>query len=243
MTQIGEGTATGFDFGGLLEPGSLEVSVVERTSGEPVAGVEVMLQGPTPALSVTDGDGVARFDALDPGPYWIAARQPEFDIVHGKDALILDTGEAATLSLRVKRVMLSVTIKRDHIRGLFYALIGQKGKTEYGHWWIDIDGIESYGWWPAIGAPGLTALMGVPGQLNGMLHSPGTATQDLHHPDSGDEEFHPLVINGSSAAAVKDCIRTFAHGYSGTWSWPWGQNCHSFQEEMMEHCGLARESD
>ena len=35
---------------------------------------------------------------------------------------------------------------------------------------------------------------------------------------------------------IKSCIRKFASSYSGSWSYPWGQNCHSFQEEMMDMC-------
>lgn len=39
----------------------------------------------------------------------------------------------------------------------------------YGHWWIEIDGTESYGWWPTrlpLGA--VHMLRGVPGVLNGV---------------------------------------------------------------------------
>jgi hypothetical protein len=243
LTQIGEGTAPPFGFAGPLEPGSVEVTVVERKSGEPVAGVGITLRGPNPVSSVTGPDGRARFADLAPGPYRVQASQPEFLTGYGTDSVIVEPGQPAALSLRVKRVFLSVTVKRDRIKGLYKVLLGDKQGADYGHWWIDIDGTESYGWWPSVGVPGLRALMGVPGQLNGMLLAPGSPTRDLHHDDDGDEEFHPVVINGNPAAVIKECIRTFAWGYSGGWSWPWGQNCHSFQEELMEHCGLTEHGD
>lgn len=243
MTQIGEGIAALFGFGGPVEPGSLEVTVVERKSGEPVAGVGITLRGPTGVCSVTGTDGKVRFPELDPGPYWVQASQEQFLTQHGTDSIIVESGEPAALSLRVKRIIQTVTVKRIHIKDLYKALLGDKQGADYGHWWIDIDGTESYGWWPSVGVPGLHALMGVPGQLNGMLLAPGSPTRDLHHDDDGDEEFNPVVINGDSAAVIKECIRTFAAGYSGGWSWPFGQNCHSFQQELMEHCSLAEHDD
>lgn len=242
MTEIGEKIAALFGFDEPPEPGSLEVTVVERKSEEPVAGVVITLRGPTGVCAVTGADGKVRFPSLEPGPYWVSSSQAEFKIEHGRETVIVEAGEPVDLSLHVKRIIVTVTVKRDHIEGLFRALIGDKQGVEYGHWWIEIEGKESYGWWPSIGVPGLNALFGVPGQLNGMLHNPGTPTRDLHHGDPGDEEFHPVVESGDSAAVIKSCLRTFAQRYSGRWSWPWGQNCHSFQEEMMEHCHLAEPS-
>jgi hypothetical protein len=29
-------------------------------------------------------------------------------------------------------------------------------------------------------------------------------------------------------------IRNFSNSYDGNWSWPIGQNCHSFQKEMLK---------
>jgi hypothetical protein len=66
----------------------------------------------------------------------------------------------------------------------------------YGHWWIEVDGTESYGWWPTqlpLGA--LDMLRGVPGVLNGVGVDPdGVPT---HHPNHGltaDHEFHPVLV-------------------------------------------------
>ena len=158
----------------------------------------------------------------------------------------------------------SITVKRKNVKwlSLLKEKVGKKstGADIYGHWWLDIDGSESYGWWPAdpVGLAG--TLSGVPGILNGQGFFGGSATQDPHHPDSGDEEFHPKQVgmfgsyilrqkleHGSgkgtlcckaSEAEIKDCIRKFAASYSGNWSYPLGQNCHSFQQDALDACCL-----
>jgi hypothetical protein len=239
LTQIGEGTAPPFGFAGPLEPGSLEVTVVEERSGEPVAGVGITLRGPTSVSSVTGSDGRARFPELEPGLYWATATQEQFEIDNGTWLAIVSAGEAETMSLRITRILLTVVVKRAHVKGLWKAAIGDKGELEYGHWWIEIDEIESYGWWPARSVSVWETFTGVPGSLNGLRGIGGTPTTDAHDGHPAEEMFHPAVVNAKSAAAIKECIRAFAKGYSGSWSWPFGQNCHSFQEEMMEHCGLA----
>jgi hypothetical protein len=239
LTQIGEGIAALFGFGGPAEPGSLEVTVVERKSGEPVGGVVITLRGPTGVCAVTGPDGKAHFSTLEPGPYLASATQVEFEIGKGTWLVYVGEGEAATMSLHITRIMLTTLIKRIPI-GLSTAA----WKIGPGHWWTEIDGTESYGWYPAeTPDPLWRGYKGVPGRLNGGIGSAGTPTEDAHHGDTADEMFHPRIVNGDSAAAIKACIRTFARGYTGTWSWPDGQNCHTFQEAMMEHCGLAGPSD
>jgi hypothetical protein len=130
----------------------------------------------------------------------------------------------------------------------------------YGHWWIEIDGTESYGWWPKNGVGLIGTLTGVPGQLNGTdaAYSAGVATvmKDTHHGDTADETFNPRVdvrgflglskkkLKFGSGAGVKcdcatedqikDSLRGFAAAYSGNWRYPWGQNCHSFQKAALK---------
>ncbi len=156
----------------------------------------------------------------------------------------------------------SITVKRKHVRWLaiLKEKLGKKatGEDIYGHWWLEFDG-ESYGWWPKdpVGLAG--TLGGVPGELNGQSSFGGTATRDPHHGDSADETFHPKrrsgflslgkLKNGSAADEdcncvtvdeIKDCLREFAKQYSGNWSYPWGQNCHSFQKEALKSCCLKK---
>lgn len=231
MTQIGEGTAPPFGFSGPLEPGSLEVTVLEERSGDPVAGVDVTLIGPSRQRAVTGADGRATFPELEPGLYAAVAAQREFEIglEHADPLVFVTAGEAVTMPLRITRILLSVELKRLWIG---YRFTG-------GHWWTEIDGKESYGWYPAYD-PWFRIKSGVPGRLNGPIDSKtATPTRDEHHGEDVSNQFHPRLLNGGSAEATKVCIRTFAREFSGTWSWPEGQNCRSFQTSLMEHCGLA----
>jgi len=157
-----------------------------------------------------------------------------------------------------------VTLKRKRIQWLAI-LKRHLGKTVeandlYGHWWVEFEE-ESYGWWPASGVTLLTTFTGVPGQLNGTLsmHLFGLAssTRDGHHGDPADREFHPRRRRGflgrgelehgdgeghscrcASTEEIQDCLRGFAAQYSGNWSYPWGQNCHSFQRGALRECCL-----
>src|SRR6266849_4709214 len=55
----------------------------------------------------------------------------------------------------------------------------------WGHWWIELDGQESYGWWPTPCPMGWRgALSGSRGCLNGMDGTGGgSATRDAYHGD------------------------------------------------------------
>lgn len=234
MPQIGEGIASWFEWGAPPKPGSLEVTVTERESDEPVAGVEVALQGPTPARAVTGRDGKARFTGLEPGIYWATATQPEFEIEKGKWMAHVGDGDAETMELRIRRILLTVVLKRIDIR---------PSRLDAGHYWTEIDGNESYGWYPEY-FPGWRFAFGVPGRLNGSLDSEkATPTQDDHHGTDAEVMFNPRVLNGNSAAAIKECIRGFARNFRDEWSWPEGPNCQTFQRDIMKHCGLAEEEE
>ena len=119
------------------------------------------------------------------------------------------------------------------------------GEDKYGHWWFEMDGSESYGWWPKKRPVGLKdTFFGTEGELNGQTSFGGSPTEDPHQGDSGDEEFHPVVSknDGRSDDEIKACLRNFANSYSGEWRWTFGagQNCHTFQEAAMKHCRLCK---
>ena len=160
----------------------------------------------------------------------------------------------------------SITVKRKRVQwlALLRSKLGKKPSPDdpYGHWWLEFDG-ESYGWWPKNGVTLIESLTSVPGRLNGTddMHADGLAseTRDGHHGDSGDEEFHPRrrmgllggakLQHGSAVGTnckcvtedeTKDCVRTFARQYHGRWSYPWGQNCHSFQASALRSCCLTK---
>lgn len=137
---------------------------------------------------------------------------------------------------KTRREVKGVVMKRKNIH------ITEDDK--YGHWWFEIDGKESYGWWPK-GAVGLKETFGgTDGELNGQSTFNGTPTMDPHHGDAADEEFHPMVscTDKRTDSEIKDCLRGFANAYSGGWRWTFGagQNCHSFQNAAMEHCRLEQ---
>lgn len=130
-----------------------------------------------------------------------------------------------TTGLAAGDLVPGVFIKRKNI-DLF-------GSDKYGHWWIEIDG-ESYGWWPKNPVGPLDTIFGVPGELNGQTSFGGTATLDPHDGDPADKSWQAKHTDGKTDAEVKGLIRSFATGYSGDWSWPFGQNCHSFQKSLMK---------
>ena len=104
---------------------------------------------------------------------------------------------------------------------------------KYGHWWIELGPDESYGWWPEGGVDIGDTLEGVPGELN------RGQSMDPHHNDSGDVELDVYAENGVSPEQVKQQIRDYAKAYGGEWSWPWGQNCHTFQTDMLNATNLT----
>lgn len=149
------------------------------------------------------------------------------------------TGAGAVLSCQagpMNRPVNGIVMKRKHI--------DLTGDDKYGHWWMEIDGTESYGWWPKTGVGPWDTLSGIDGELNGQTTFGGSSTRDPHHGDTAEEFFVPVVPVGDSRtdAQIKDCLRGFARSYKGEWRWTFGagQNCHTFQEAAMKHCGLSQ---
>jgi len=223
--------------------GELEVTVRERRSRQGVADVTVSIQGPSPATDVTGADGRVFLGGLSPGSYEIRIEQPEVTLDPAAVTARVSAERTTRTSLVVRRVLRTVRLKRKHIR--------LSGDDKYGHWWTEIAAVEgqplsqqeSYGWWPAGGVGLIETLGGTRGVLNGEGHFlGGTATQDPHHGDSADEDFHPKILSGATPDQVKACLRGYATSYSGEWRWTFGagQNCHTFQQGMMKHCRLGR---
>lgn len=138
------------------------------------------------------------------------------------------------------------------------------GEDKYGHWWFEIgdaldESSESYGWYPMKRPVGtIETLSGVGGCLNGAEAHSGRdfrnpPPRDPHHGDYAQESagvtFHPLVAASDhrTDAEIADCLRRFSQNYSGEWRWTagWGQNCRTFQQAALAHCGLLEpdESD
>jgi len=145
------------------------------------------------------------------------------------------------------RELKRIVFKRKDV--LWGKIIGSKLKIIdpgdadlYGHWWVEIDNNEAYGWWPDGQVSFTETIQGVDGILN------WGDDQDPHLGDDGNEEFSP-VIDADDPRTTDDiiaCIRDFAENY-GTkhpkWSYPARGNmgnCHTFQEDMMKHCNINR---
>ncbi len=121
-------------------------------------------------------------------------------------------------------------------------------RDSYGHWWIEVDGTESYGWWsmrcplsiPQVIVGTIGTLNGVGGDVAG-----GTPTTDPRHGEDADFAFQPLLLAGKSDTQVRDEIRAFAASYGGRWGWPWWwrrtpmTNCHTFQLDLFTAIGLT----
>ncbi|UTI63985.1 hypothetical protein NBH00_21915 [Paraconexibacter antarcticus] len=121
--------------------------------------------------------------------------------------------------------------------------------NSWGHWWIEIDDQESYGWWPTPCPMGWRgALLGSRGCLNGMgTPNGGSATRDAYHGDEPDHQFHPTLIVAKTDEQVRADIRAFAKGYVGGFRWQWwwlrepGENCRTFQDHLFHVVGLFEE--
>ena len=133
----------------------------------------------------------------------------------------------------VPRVLPFVTVKRN------VALAGRS----YGHWWVELDGAESYGWWPAR-APLTTRdlLVGGPGVLNGMgTPADGRPTRDPNHGLTADYEFHPVLVVPRGDDEVRNAVRRFAATFDGEWRWSVRptMNCRLFQLCLFDAVGLV----
>ena len=112
----------------------------------------------------------------------------------------------------------------------------------YGHWWVEVDGDESYGWWPARGVRLVRAIRGTAGTLNGGGYAfGGTPTRDPNHGLAADYEFSPVLTAARSDEEVRDIIREFAATFSGEWRWSTHptMNCRLFQLAMFDAVGLV----
>lgn len=146
------------------------------------------------------------------------------------------------------KVLNGITMKQKKIRPL-----AGDSTTRYGHHWTELGPDESYGWYPDMDGMGKAqqgygTAFGCPGVLNGTPKEReelgrGSDTQDPHHADkTTDDQFHPKTEDGDCRTEdeVKECLRKFFQQYQGNWSWPRGPNCHTLQEDAMEHCKVTR---
>jgi hypothetical protein len=141
---------------------------------------------------------------------------------------------AALRRAPVPRTLGFITVKRINPR---------LGDT-MGHWWLELDGVESYGWWPAHRPVGLRILLfGTKGTLNGgRIFADGRpSARDPHHLDGAQHEFHPQLFLRKSDRQVRAEVRAFAETFKSKWRWsmrPNTRDCRRFQLALFEAVGL-----
>lgn len=139
----------------------------------------------------------------------------------------------------VPRVLTFLAIKR----------IDPRLPSTWGHWWIEVDDEESYGWWPLpCPLPWHRVIMGSRGTLNGLgTKTAGTPTRDPYHGEDPDHCFQPTLVAAKSDDQVRREIRAFAHSHVGGFRWQWWwvrkptQSCRTFQQELFDAVGLVEE--
>ena len=139
---------------------------------------------------------------------------------------------AACAAMLVPRTVEFITVKRN------VALAGRS----YGHWWVELDNDESYGWWPSRPVRLDQLFRGLPGVLNGLgLHHDATPTRDPNHGLPGDFEFHPILVAACTDEDLRNRIRSFAGSFAGGWRWSTRQtmNCRIWQLAMFDAVGLV----
>jgi hypothetical protein len=152
-----------------------------------------------------------------------------------------ELGLVVPTSYGAPRTLLFVTVKRDNT----------SWRQLYGHWWLEVDAQESYGWWPrTVPLRTRDLLRGTRGVLNGigLMGMQGSWYRDPNHGQGAMHEFHPVLDIITSDGEVRERIRRFAHGYDTRWRWHWrvdrsAGTCRSFQDELFDAVGLAEGRD
>ena len=154
---------------------------------------------------------------------------PEGQAQEGEEAITAGVPEPRFGERTVARVV----VKRNNPRLL----------DAYGHWWVEIDEVESYGWWPALRpVPVAKAIRGLPGVLNGVGGpNGGTPTADPRHGELADHAFHPVTWGDRSDDQIIAAMRSFAATFDGGWRWSIRPtvNCRSFQADLLTAAGLV----
>jgi hypothetical protein len=147
------------------QTGSLKVAVVDICTGDPIDGATIEIGR---ARMTSDGSGLATFSSRSVGAHDIEASKHfseadyskflvQYPRVMWKKEARSTVGSVAEvtaggttdveLKMVVYRLVNTIIFKRRKIR--------PTGADKYGHWWTEIDGGESYGWWPKypLGSP------------------------------------------------------------------------------------------
>lgn len=144
---------------------------------------------------------------------------------------------AAPTTYGAPRSLLYMTVKRNNT----------SWRALYGHWWVELDDAESYGWWPVSVPLRLRDLVrGTDGVLNGvgLLGMKGSWSRDPNHGQPAVHAFHPVLQVVKSDEQVRHEIGRFARAYRTRWRWHWSLRrhagtCRGFQDDLFAAVGLT----
>lgn len=156
---------------------------------------------------------------------------------HAALAAPRQTAPTADVVVGAPRTLLFVTVKRDNT----------SWRSLYGHWWVEVDGVRSYGWWPATVPLRMRDLLrGTDGVLNGvgLLGLRGDRDRDPNHGQPAVHAFHPVLVRPLTDDDVRFRLAGFARGYGSRWSWHWSARrssgtCRHFQDQLLAAAGLT----
>lgn len=152
----------------------------------------------------------------------------------------MNSAPATVKSCPIPRRLAFVVVKR----------INPRLRALYGHWWIEVDEQESYGWWPDRRLRIWHWFTGAGGGLNGAgLFRRARPTRDPWHGRIADHSFHPTLHAARTDDEVRAQMRDFAQSYTGGWSWqwPWSRrpthNCRTFQLALFDAVGIVEDPE
>lgn len=116
---------------------------------------------------MTDASGLATFDSLPVGSTTATATKHFQDADYARfvvqyprvlwrtKAISKETGDAEVTDGGTADIAIDMVVFRLLVEMIFKRVQIKLSGDQYGHWWTEIDGSESYGWWPKypLGAP------------------------------------------------------------------------------------------
>ena len=111
--------------------------------------------------------------------------------------------------------------------------------TEYGHWFEILGPNESYGFWPTDPVDLWGTLFGVDGSVNrGEANDPDLDGY-LAGGMLGAERFDLYVPAEITDDKVRQLARDYQEAFRSKWSYPFGNNCHTFLDGFLEKNGFV----
>ena len=111
--------------------------------------------------------------------------------------------------------------------------------TEYGHWFEILSPEESYGFWPTNGVDLWGTLFGVDGSVNRGDANDPDLERYLNGGMPGAQRFDLYVPADITDDKARQLARDYQEAFRSQWSYPVGNNCHTFIEGFLERNGFV----